>query len=99
MSPARIPDGTLEVDLHRLGEQLDRIPRARAVEPDGQYSLPTNYNYFESFGDALAQAGFSPKSRDHSSKHQAKPIGVASGQTLSGFSLVSRVPQATVQQR
>ncbi|MCU4800265.1 hypothetical protein OB920_07770 [Halobacteria archaeon HArc-gm2] len=60
--PGDIGTEALLDDLQRLGEERGRTPRTSDVEADGQYSLPTYYNYFESFRDALAQAGFSRES-------------------------------------
>lgn len=56
--PGEIGTEALVDDLRRLGEELGRPPKTSDVETAGEFSLPTYYNYFDSFADALSQAGF-----------------------------------------
>lgn len=44
-------------DLQRLTNELNRVPRTTDITEHSKYSLPTYYNRFNSWTDALEQAG------------------------------------------
>lgn len=65
MNSPRIPDSKLEADLHRLADELDRIPRARDVKRDGEHAYSTYLDRYGSIENALEAAGFPAHSRVH----------------------------------
>lgn len=53
-----IPAADLLAELHRLAEELGRVPLAVDVRSHGRYSLDPYVDRFDSWSDALVEAGF-----------------------------------------
>lgn len=69
------PRGQLEVtedallaDIDRLAAEVDRTPTPTDMNDDGAYHSAIYYNYFESWPDAVQQAGYRPAS------HSPEPV-------------------------
>lgn len=59
----KIPKEELIADLSRLGEKYGRVPTTMMVTAHGKHSDMSYYTQFDSFSDALIEAGYEPNVR------------------------------------
>lgn len=63
MSPAKIPDSKLKADLHRLADELERVPRARDINLYGEHTYETYQRRYGGIKEALEEAGLAAHSK------------------------------------
>lgn len=57
----RVPKKDLLDDIRRLADDLDRAPTSYEYRNLGRFSTQPAYRYFESWSDAVEEAGLEPR--------------------------------------
>lgn len=58
--PKKVTREELIAEINELASKTDGAPTSTKMREDGEFSVPTYYNHFESWNAALKEAGFDP---------------------------------------